>query len=56
MNETILNKLLEYIDARLSLMAAHNSSDGGLIETIHCNELRDELRELLALATKEEKR
>lgn len=49
MNEELLNKLLEYIDARIAEKSedARNSSDGGLIEMRSRMEIEDELRALV---------
>lgn len=48
MNEELLNKLLEYIDARIAEKsdAAYESSDGGLIESIRRRAIENELRDL----------
>ena len=45
MNQKLLEKLLEYIDAkvRMESESAKNSSDGGLIESIQYNQIKDEL-------------
>ena len=49
MNEELLNKLLEYIDAAIDSKSeqAKMSSDGGLIESCTKWRVRDELFELL---------
>ena len=49
MNEELLTKLLEYIDAAIDAKSeqARDSSDGGLIEARVKYRLRDELFELL---------
>lgn len=46
MNKDQLNKLLEYIDMRIRLENAHDSSDGGLIESIHLSEIKKELKQI----------
>lgn len=45
MNEQLLNKLLEYIDAAIDAKSeqARQSSDGGLIEQCVKSRVRDEL-------------
>lgn len=48
MNPEVLAKLLEYIDARVALSDARESSDGGLVESIRCSEIRRELETLCA--------
>ena len=49
MTKAQLEKLLEYIDARIAHHTAADSSDGGLLESIRVSDLREEL---LALAQK----
>jgi len=49
MSEEILEKLLEYIDAKIDMKLAYETSDGGLIESIRCIEIEDELRALAAV-------
>jgi hypothetical protein len=49
MNEELLEKLLEYIDARIDEKLARESSDGGLAEWIRCTDLKKELREKFLL-------
>ena len=46
MNPTLIELLLEYIDARVDEHKAEASSDGGLVERIRCIELRDQIRDL----------
>lgn len=45
MTKELLEKLLEYIDARIAEKSeeARNSSDGGLLEAIRADNLREEL-------------
>ena len=49
MNKKLINKLLEYIDARIAEYScdAKNSSDGGLIEAMHAWRVKDELYEII---------
>ena len=49
MSEELLNKLLEYIDARIAEKScdAKNSSDGGLIEAMYAWRIKDELYEII---------
>lgn len=48
MNEELLDKLIEYIDARIAEASdsAKDSSDGGLHEAIRRAEVEKELREV----------
>lgn len=48
MNEELLNKLIEYIDARIAEKsdAARESSDGGLLEAVRRADIERELRAL----------
>jgi hypothetical protein len=48
MNEELLEKLLEYIDAKIDMKLAYETSDGGLIESILCTKIKEELRTLAA--------
>ena len=49
MNEKLINKLLEYIDARIAEKScdAKNSSDGGLVEAMNTWRIKDELYEII---------
>jgi hypothetical protein len=48
MNEQLLNKLLEYIDAAIDAKSEQaNSEDGGLIEQLRKFRVRDELFSLI---------
>jgi len=49
MTEKLIDKLLEYIDARIDEKScdAKNSSDGGLIEAMHAWRVKDELYEII---------
>lgn len=49
MSEELLNKLLDYIEAAIDAKSeqAKMSSDGGLIESVVKNRIKDELFELL---------
>ena len=49
MNKKLIDKLLEYIDARIDEKScdAKNSSDGGLIETMYAWRVKDELYEII---------
>jgi hypothetical protein len=47
MNEELLEKLLEYIDAKIELKLAYATSDGGLSESILCTKIKGELRALV---------
>lgn len=47
MNKELLEKLFEYIDARLAEEIASDSSDGGLAESIYRRKLREELFNLV---------
>lgn len=49
MNEELLAKLLEYIDARIAetSVAVRESSDGGPIESLQTSDIRDELYALV---------
>lgn len=47
MNSEILEKLLEYIDARFAEHNARDDFDGGLHEHVVADELRRELRSLV---------
>ncbi len=49
MSEELLEKLFEYIDARIDMKLSYEMSDGGLIESIRCTEIKDELRALAAV-------
>jgi hypothetical protein len=52
MSEDLLDKLLEYIDARIDEKSesTRESSDGGIVESIRTMQIKDELR---SLASKE---
>jgi len=49
MNEKLINKLLEYIDARIAEKScdARNSSDGGLIEAANTWRIKEELDQIV---------
>ncbi len=49
MSEELLNKLLDYIDAAIDAKSEQSrmSSDGGLLESVLKNRVKDELFELL---------
>ena len=49
MSEELLNKLLEYIDAAIDAKSEHarQSSDGGLVESVAKNRVRDELFDMV---------
>jgi hypothetical protein len=49
MNKKLIDKLLEYIDARIAEKScdAKNSSDGGLIEAMCAWRVKDELYEII---------
>ena len=49
MNKKLINKLLEYIDARIAEQScdARNSSDGGLRESMNTWRIKDELYEII---------
>ena len=49
MNKKLINKLLEYIDARIDEKScdAKNSSDGGLLEVTNTWRVKDELYEII---------
>jgi len=49
MTEKLIDKLLEYIDARIAEKScdAKNSSDGGLIEAMHAWRVKDELYKII---------
>ena len=49
MNKKLIDKLLEYIDARIAEKScdAKNSSDGGLIEAMYAWRIKDELYEII---------
>ena len=49
MNEKLINKLLEYIDARIAEQScdARNSSDGGLIESMKTWRIKEELDKII---------
>ena len=49
MNKKLINKLLEYIDARIAEKSydAKNSSDGGLVEAMNTWRIKDELYEII---------
>lgn len=49
MNKEILEKLLKYIDLQILAMSesALRSSDGGLLEKVRAQEIRDELFDLV---------
>jgi hypothetical protein len=49
MNQELLDKLLEYIDARIDMKLSYGMSDGGLIESIRCTELKEELQKIAAV-------
>jgi len=48
-SEELLNKLLEYIDAAIDAKSeqARQSSDGGLLESVAKNRVRDELFDMV---------
>jgi len=48
MNEELLEKLLEYIDARIAEKLAYDTVDGGLVESVRCSNIKTELRVLLS--------
>lgn len=50
MPEELLNKLIEYINARIALNNAKDSSDDGLIEQIQSDAIEQELRALVRSA------
>lgn len=43
MTKDQLTKILAYVDVAIAAVMARDSSDGGLIEIIRLNEIRDEL-------------
>ena len=49
MNKKLINKLLEYIDARIAEKSydAKNSSDGGLLEAMDAWRIKEELYEIV---------
>ena len=49
MNKKLINKLLEYIDARIAELScdARNSSDGGLIESMKTWRIKEELDQIV---------
>jgi hypothetical protein len=47
MTPEILSKLLDYIDAKITETEARTSSDGGLLESLHARQLREELESLV---------
>ena len=49
MSKELINKLLEYIDARIAEKSydAKNSSDGGLVEAMNTWRVKDELYEII---------
>ncbi len=49
MNEKLINKLLEYIDARIAEKSydAKNSSDGGLVEAMNTWRIKEELDKII---------
>ena len=49
MNKKLINKLLEYIDARIDEKScnARNSSDGGLVEAMNVWRIKEELDEII---------
>lgn len=47
MDEKMMEKLLEYIDAKIAEVDARESSDGGLIEGLRVREIRKELFALI---------
>ena len=49
MSKELINKLLEYIDARIAEKScdARNSSDGGLIEAMDAWRIKEELYEIV---------
>jgi hypothetical protein len=49
MNKELLDKLIEYIDARIEEKLARQSSDGGLAESIWRAEIKEELESLAAV-------
>jgi hypothetical protein len=49
MSEELLEKLIEYIDARIDMKLSYEMSDGGLIESIRCTEIKNELLNLYSI-------
>jgi hypothetical protein len=49
MNKELLDKLMEYIDARIDEKLARQSSDGGLTESTWCSAIKGELESLAAV-------
>jgi len=49
MNKKLINKLLEYIDARIAEKScdARNSSDGGLVEAMNVWRIKEELNQIV---------
>ena len=49
MNKKLINKLLEYIDARIAEKScdAKNSSDGGLVEAMNVWRIKEELDQIV---------
>ena len=49
MNKKLIDKLLEYIDARIAEKScdAKNSSDGGIAESMNTWRVKDELYEII---------
>jgi hypothetical protein len=48
-NKKLINKLLEYIDARIAEKSsdARNSSDGGLVEAMNVWRIKEELNQIV---------
>lgn len=55
-SEKLINKLLEYIDARIAEKSpeARNSSDGGLVEAIATWKIKEELMQIVQSTNTEE--
>ncbi len=47
MNKQIVNKLIEYIDAKFREHNAEDSSDRGLMETVWAREIKEEIEKML---------
>ena len=56
MSEKLINKLLEYIDARIAEKSpeARNSSDGGLVEAMATWKIKEELMQIVQSTKAEE--
>lgn len=56
MSEELINKLLEYIDARIAEKSsdARNSSDGGLVEAMATWKIKEELMQIVQSTNTEE--